>query len=433
MASPRRVSDPQDVRWLVLFAIACTPPRAPEVREERLAAIAMANANGVLAHHVLLARRTGKGDARCYAGPEDAELEALVAHHTGLLASNREALRAWAHGGSSTFEPARDLAPLANARLAHDPRLPYEAARARYARLLGDSARARAVASLYETILEVERDTTVLPSEMDLYTAVGLPIYDAALGLPASDADLRAAGEELARATCASPFDVDAAAWQLAGRKLASFAEKRLHVRDGDVVARELAAEPDVRALLPALAALPPRRVAVLGHSFTMAEHWSSPSSFTDIAARVVASVNPRVEVRHFTDGGLGAARARAEKFPELVAWRPDEVLFVLLFRKDEDFAAFEAMLEALPAGTHAHLFDNVRAPNDRVREWPARVRAIAERHGAAVIEASEAIARAPERARFDALDGIHMTEAYHRFMAKRWLAWLAAARPPHE
>jgi hypothetical protein len=337
-------------------------------------------------------------------------------------------VRAWANGRPSSFEPSRDLEPLVNARLARELRLPYEAARARYARLVGDSPRARAVASLYETILEVERDTTVLPSEMDLYTALGLPIYDAALGLPDGDADLRAAGEQLARATCASPFDVDAAAWQLAGRKLASFATKRLHVRDGDVVAREVASEPDVRALLPALAALPPRRIAVLGHSFTMAEHWSSPSSFTDIAARVVARVNPGVEVRHFTDGGLGAARARAEKFQDLVAFRPDEVLFVLLFRKEEDFEALDAMLGALPKGTHAHLFDNVRPPNERDRVWPARVRAIAERHGAAVIEASEAIARAPDRARFDALDGIHMTESYHRFMAKRWLAWLAGA-----
>jgi hypothetical protein len=37
----------------------------------------------------------------------------------------------------------------------------------------------------------------------------------------------------------------------------------------------------------------------------------------------------------------------------------------------------------------------------------------------------------APERDRFLCLDGIHMTEPYHRLMAKEWLKMLVGARQP--
>ena len=40
-------------------------------------------------------------------------------------------------------------------------------------------------------------------------------------------------------------------------------------------------------------------------------------------------------------------------------------------------------------------------------------------------------LAASPDRARFVCLDGIHMTEPYHRLMAKQWLAFLAGARGP--
>jgi hypothetical protein len=45
------------------------------------------------------------------------------------------------------------------------------------------------------------------------------------------------------------------------------------------------------------------------------------------------------------------------------------------------------------------------------------------------VIEVSRLLASAPDRDRFLCLDGIHMTEPYHRLMAKQWLEFLVGAR----
>jgi hypothetical protein len=45
------------------------------------------------------------------------------------------------------------------------------------------------------------------------------------------------------------------------------------------------------------------------------------------------------------------------------------------------------------------------------------------------VVEVERLLLNAPERDRFLCLDGIHMTEPYHRLMAKEWLKLLAGAR----
>ena len=47
------------------------------------------------------------------------------------------------------------------------------------------------------------------------------------------------------------------------------------------------------------------------------------------------------------------------------------------------------------------------------------------------VVEVGALIAAAPDRDRFLCLDGIHMTEPYHRLMAKEWLKLLVGAREP--
>ena len=187
--------------------------------------------------------------------------------------------------------------------------------------------------------------------------------------------------------------------------------------------------EPEVQALLPRLRALPPQRVAVLGHSFTMDAHWASPASFTAIAAAILKRVNAGVSVQHWSFGGLGAARAERELYPAVVAWKPDQVLLVLLYRKDEDYDALGRMLAGLEAaGARAHLFDNVREPSPRDREMTARVAGIARDAGVPLPEVSARLAAAPDKPSFVCLDGIHMTEPYHRFLAKEWLRFLAGS-----
>lgn len=430
---------------LVASSTACGPsqPAPHEARhggpDERNDAVVEAMIRGTFAHHLLLAKEARKNpdakkhDRACYAQEPmtDDELRTMVAHQRALLAADRAQVVAWAKNQPSPFDPARDLLPLLHAHIPLPDHAPVTVASMTLAeRAKIPPARARSLASLYEMVLEIDRDGDLLQDQIDLYVALGVPVYDGQLGLPSSDADLLARGDAMARATCASPFDVDAAAWQIAGRKLASWAEKRLHVRDADVVARELLGDPEVKALLPALEALPPQRIAVLGHSFTMDLHWSSPGSFTGIAAALLHRVNPRVDVRHFSDGGLGAARAERELFQTMLASKPERVLLVLLTRKDDDYDALGRMLDALAkSGVRAHLFDNVREPSERDREMAARVRSIALSTKTPLLEVSSKLAIAPERGRFVCLDGIHMTEPYHRFMAKEWLRYLTSTR----
>jgi hypothetical protein len=47
------------------------------------------------------------------------------------------------------------------------------------------------------------------------------------------------------------------------------------------------------------------------------------------------------------------------------------------------------------------------------------------------VVEVASRLATAPDRERFLSLDGIHMTEPYHRLMAREWLKLLVNARGP--
>src|SRR5262249_31015003 len=139
---------------------------------------------------------------------------------------------------------------------------------------------ARAIANLYQTVLEVERDGDLLQDLYRFYMGLGLPVYVGQLGLPGSDADLLAVGRQLDGRSCAGAVGTTAAEWQIAGRKVWNWGEKNQHIRDARVLADELLAEPDVAALRPRMRAMKPQRVAIIGHSFTMDLHWSSPSAF---------------------------------------------------------------------------------------------------------------------------------------------------------
>src|SRR5688500_5980832 len=295
-----------------------------------------ANVIATHAFQILLAKKSGKGDAACYAqgGLSDGELEALVRHQSNLLKSKAGEVLAWARGGRSVFDPWRDLDPTLKSGLAVSAGSPANVftdyLRAR-TRSKSDEAGLRSVASLYQTILEVERDGDLLQDQFAFYIALGLPVYVGQLGLPGGDDAMLAAGRELERRACASPYATDAAAWQIAGRKVWNWGEKHLGVRDDKVLASELLREGDVRALLPRLRALPAQRVAVVGHSFTMHQHWSSPSSFVPVAAEILRRVNPQVEFRQFERGGLTASRARQRFYGDVLDWKPDRVLLVTL------------------------------------------------------------------------------------------------------
>src|SRR5262249_3536219 len=391
---------------------------------------------GVHAYQVLLARKEGKGDPACWPreAPLDAALEALVAHQTSLLAENVAAVKAWAAGETSSFDPAKDLVPPLNAGLPMPDTLPVNVFTAYLTGAVPGRPRAhlRAIANLYQTVLEVERDGDRLQELFALYIGLGLPVYVGQLQLPGGDDDFLAVGRQLEGRACASPAGLTGPGGQIAGRKIWTWGEKNQHIRDAAVLAREVLAEPDVAPLVPRMQALPAQKIAVIGHSFTMDLHWSSPSAFVPIVTAMFGLENPKVEFRQFQGGGLTYSRAQRNFYSDVLAWKPDVVLVVAIRRTDEDLRALREMGEGFKAaGIRAYVFDDVHDPETASAEKLAKEHEAARASGFTIVEVAKLLGSAPGRKDFVCLDNIHMREPYHRLMAKEWLKLLVGARGP--
>ncbi len=276
---------------------AAPPARPPSLPPpSRLEQLVEANVLGTHAFQVALAKRGGKVDAACWAPGTltDAELAAVEAHQAALLKSDVAAARAWAEGKPSAFDPKADLEPLLATPLRLSDSLPVSVV----TRWLEETTRApragvRAIASLMQTNLEVERDGDRLQELFAFYAGLGLPIYLGQLGLPGTDDSFLEIGRALEGKSCAAPVGTTAAEWQIAFRKNWNWGEKRLGIRDDKVLAAELLKEPDVAPLVPRMKAMPKQRIAVVGHSFTMQLHWSTPGAFVPVVTAMFARENP--------------------------------------------------------------------------------------------------------------------------------------------
>jgi hypothetical protein len=415
-----------------LFALTAASSASPG----RLDQLVEANVLATHAFQIGLAREDGKSDPGCYppatAAPSAAALATLEAHQAALLKTDVKAVRAWAEGQPSSFDPKLDLEPLLQSGVSLPDALPVNV----FERWLAARAKARrpvelrAIASLFQANLEVERDGDRLQELFAFYAGLGLPVYVGQLGLRGSDADFLAMGRELEGRSCASPLGLTAAEWQIAGRKNWNWGEKNLGIRDDKVLARELLEEADVKALVPKIRALPAQRIAVVGHSFTMQLHWSTPGAFVPIVTSILARENPRVEVRQFQGGGLTSTRAVNRFYADLLAWKPQQVLLVVVNRTDEDLESFRKLGKGLTeAGARVLTFDDVHDPKGTANALREKEAAAARESGMTVIEVNRQIVSAPDRERFICLDGIHMTEPYHRLMARQWLSFLVGAR----
>ena len=154
----------------------------------------------------------------------------------------------------------------------------------------------------------------------------------------------------------------------------------------------------------------------------------------------IFARENPQVEFRQFQGGGLTSTRAVNRFYTDVLAWKPQQVLLVVINRTDEDLENFRRLGRGLAeAGAKVLTFDDVHDPKGSADGLRDRELAVARETGMTVIEVSPLLASAPDRERFMCLDGIHMTEPYHRLMAKEWLKVLvgvsiqggAAPHPP--
>jgi hypothetical protein len=408
----------------------------PAPQLSRLEQLVEANIFGTHAFQVALAKKEKRGDPDCYSpGPlGDAQLARLEAHQAALLKADVSAARAWAEGKVSAFDPKADLEPLLASGLTLGDSLPVNVFTQWLASRSPQAPRAhvRALASLFQTNLEVERDGDRLQELFAFYAGLGLPVYLGQLGLPGTDEAFLAMGRDLEGKSCPSPVGTAAAEWQIAGRKNWNWGEKNLGIRDDKVLAAELLEEPDVTALVPRIRALPAQRIAVIGHSFTMQLHWSTPGAFVPVVTAVFARENPGVEFRQFQGGGLTSTRAINRFYADVVAWKPQQVLLVVINRSDEDLESFRRLGRGLAeAGARVLTFDDVHDPKGTADGLREKELAIARETGMTVIEVGPLLAASPDRERFLCLDGIHMTEPYHRLMAREWLKFLVGARAP--
>jgi len=401
--------------------------------ESRIAQIVEANVNATHAYQVLMYRKSSKGDAACWAdkGATDETLAALVEHQKALVSGEPKEIRAWADGAESSFDPSKDLEPMLAGKSKSTDALPvnvltdYFLSKSKATRL-----QARALASLLQMMLDIDRDGDVLQQEFALYVALGLPVYTKQIGVPGeTDADFLKMGEELSPKMCAAPFDTDPATLQMMFRKLWNWGQRYTGERDKYVLARELLGEPDIAILVPKIKAMPPQRIAVIGHSFTMNVHWASPSAFVPIATEMIRKYNPAVEIRQWEGGGLTPTRAYNNFYKDALAWKPDKVLFVVIPRKEEDYQRLEEMCKGFAAqGAKVYMFDSLHDPEDKP-ERNEQIDKIAADTGLTIIEVGQLLHDSPDKDKFVALDKIHMTEPYHRLMAKEWVKFLIGAR----
>lgn len=411
------------------------------VSETRLEQLAQANIIGTHAYQILIAQgKAGnlpkrQSDYSCYdpGTLTEADLKALVAHQAALLASDTIEIDKWVHGKASAFDPAKGLKPLVDAPLKLSEKLPVNVFAAYLKRSVKTlQCNMLAVASLYQTCLEMERDGTVLWDEMHFYRALGYATYVGQFGLTGSDADFLKVGQELAAKSCESPFGdntTEAFAWQICARKIWNWGEKYSHIRDQYTMAAELLREPDVRVLVPRIRALPAQKIAVIGHSFTMHSHWAAPSSFATVVKAIFDMENVGVVTKQWQAGGLTATRAYRNFYQDALAWKPDVVLFAVAMRTDQDLADLKTMSQGfIAAGAKVYTFDNLRDPSeDAVRNQMGDK--VAAETGMTIVEVGKLIHDAPDKDVFVCLDKIHMTEPYHRLMAKEWLKFLVGAR----
>ncbi len=414
-----------------LISAGCGP--AASTKESRLSEIIDANINATHAFQVLMHQSSKKGDAAVWSdqGVSDADLKAMVEHQKALLAEDPKVVKAWVEGGASSFDPSKDLEPILQHRFQFADNLPLNVlAESFETKTKATHQDVMAVSSLLQMMLDIERDADVLQQMYGFYVGLGLPVHTTRLGLSArTDQDFLELGNELSPQMASSPFDTDPATLQMLFRKMWNWGRRYTGERDKSTLANELLAEPDIAPLIPKIEAMPAQKIAVIGHSFTMNVHWASPSSFVPIVTEMIRKHNPKVEIRQWEAGGLTAGRAYKNFYQDALAWKPDKVLFVVISRNDEDFARLEEMFKGFAAaGTQVLVFDNVKDPTDD----PAKIKRaneIAEKTGAKVIEVVQLLDQAPDRDKFRALDGIHMTEPYHRLMAKEWLKFLVGAR----
>ncbi len=412
--------------------------------ETRQSALVDACVAGIHAHQIALHRTTGQGAAdRFTFSGTDAELTVLTTAWSRLLTERPDDLRAWLAGTGEDPSPLagdddvatvridRTIRRLREAPLVPAADLPFSVlVRALTARAPDATPAAiGAVASLHQVVLQTSLDALEVQQLFPLYLWAQLPVSLDQLGLAHDEAALIAFGRELAPPCAPCPFDVSPEAWHLVLRKIQNWSERFRGKVTAATYAQELLALPAIRDCAGPLRLLPPQKICVLGHSFTMSMHWCSQGSFTDIACEIIRHHNPRIEWVRVNRGGLTPTLARRDYLETVLQHHPDQTIMVTIARNAENRADLRYCIrKLLERGSKVIVFDCVMVyPEIYATEKLAA--AEARDAGATVVEVYPLLAAHPERESFPALDGVHTAPPYHKFMAQELVKFFAGRR----
>ena len=388
---------------------------------------------GTHAYQIRLHKKSGAGDPACFGdqGMTDMQLEALVDAQKTLLDADAAAVKKWIEGGAPTFEAASALETLLDAKLELDERLPVNVAAEVLAARAPETPKdkVRALASLLQVVLEVNRDGTVLQDMFRLYLPLGLVVAPSELGIADDNRAFLTLGTDLARKCCKAPFKTSRAAWQIALRKIQNWTLKHRGIGPAEY-ADEVLARDDIKPLIGKIRTLPAQRILFLGHSFTGPDHWSTLAPMNEILRAVFATLNPAVTVSRMGHGGMSASQARDTFLKDALAWKPDRVIVVVVMRSDADYSAMQEMTRAFKEHACETVCFDTLHPSRTSWVNPSREKLVAAANasGLVVIDVGDKLAAHPLKRDFVCLDGIHMRPSYHKFLAAELLRFLVEA-----
>ncbi|HUU28774.1 MAG TPA: GDSL-type esterase/lipase family protein [archaeon] len=190
-------------------------------------------------------------------------------------------------------------------------------------------------AAVFQMVLEVERDGTVVQDFIPFILALGCPVTFRDLGLEqAGRQRLEELAAQMSSRTRKMPYSTGPFDYFITLVKIDSWASKFSGQITADTLADRLLITPGVARLIPRLKSLPPARLGFLGDSNMDRIHWSTQGPFPDIIAAVFSQVNPSVTVINAGKGGDDSGEALARIDRDLISKKP-QISFVMLGGND--------------------------------------------------------------------------------------------------
>jgi len=420
---------------LLVSTSASSQEKDLRMNNEKLEAFVDANIKATHAFESLAAKKLGESVRGKYwniGGASDKELNDLVDLQKQMLAEPEKDIIAWARDERSNFNEKKYIGGILGSKLSTDhPKLPVNVWAAWFKEKAPDATaiQVKSLASLQQVLAEIDRDGDLLQDLFRVYSALGLPVYFGQIGIKAStDEEFMSFAEELPDRMILGPYEKETVLVQMAFRKMYNWGRRYNGERDRVVMAKELLADPELKDAVEKAGKLNPKKIAVIGHSFSMEVNWATPCSFVPIVTEMMKTANPKMQFKYFQQGGMDAVTAYKRFSDDVAEWHPDLVLFVIMNEGPDNRNAMKKMVdEFTQGGAKCVIFDCL---------WPAMWDQQPKKKDPVlttikldIIEVKKLLVASPDKQKFLCLDKVHMTEPWHMLMAREWFKYLAGTR----